>query len=487
MKSQSDRSAQPLPPLSGRDRTVGSIPRHLIIFSLPMLVGNFLQMLYQFVNLFWVGHYLGTAAAAALGVTMYALFVLQALCIGLTMATTIQVSQHYGAKDFEAVRRVVGTSGILIVAVSLALLVVGEAIAPQILRAMNTPDNVLLVAIPYMRISLITAPLLFGMAQVRSAMQGTGDSWTPLWFQIPSIVLTAILDPVLMFGHWGKRDLHLPAFGLNGTAYATIIAQGLALWALVVYLRRRRNLVAPSFRLRDFDGPAAWKTLQIGLPVALQSGLVSISMAFVMGIVNSFGEIAIAAFFSASRVDLLAFMPAFSFNGAVSALAGQNLGANRPDRVRKIFWWGCLLSGGITVVASALAVCLPEPLLRIFSDKPPVISLGVSYLRIVGACYIFFAVMFVSNGIISGSGRTFVPMIITLVSLWVVRVPLAAFLSKWMGSIDGVWYAISISFAVSMVLSLGYYFSGQWKRGTVRPRTMPPTPEEMFGEEVGEA
>lgn len=481
MKSQSDRSA-PLPPLSGRDRTVGSIPRHLIAFSLPILVGNALQTLYMFVNLFWVGRFLGTTAMSAIGVSMPAFFVLLALCIGLTMATTILVSQYYGAKDFAAVRRVIGTSSVMVVAVSMTLLVVGEVLAPHILRAMATPEKVLGPAVQYMRILLVTLPLGFGMAQVRSALQGTGDSRTPLLFQAASLLLTAGLDPVLMFGWLGA-----PALGLNGTAYATVIAQALTLWALVVYLRRRGNMASPSLRLADFDWPTAWKTLRIGLPVAVQHSFISLSMVFVTGIVNSFGESALAAFTAAGRVDALAFMPGFAFNMAVSALAGQNLGANRPDRVRSIFRWGCLLCGGVTIVASALVVCLPQMLLRIFTDDPSVISLGVSYLRIVGSCYIFFAIMFISNGVISGAGQTIVPTIFSLVSLWAVRVPLASFLSKRMDSIDGVWLGISISFAVSMILSLGYYYSGRWRKGTIHPRTLPPTAEEVFGEEVGEA
>jgi putative MATE family efflux protein len=447
-----------------------------------MLTGNALQTLYMFVNAFWVGRFLGTTALSAIGVSMPAFFVLFAWCIGLTMATTIQVSQHYGAKDFAAVRRVIGTSSVLVVAVSMILLAVGEALAPQILQAMGTPVNVLPVAAPYMRILLISLPLGFGMMQMRSALQGIGDSTTPLYFQAASLVMTAALDPVLMFGWLGA-----PALGLNGTAYATIIAQALALWALVVYLRRRGNLVAPSIRIRDFDWPAAFKTCYIGLPAAMQYSFISLSMVFVTGIVNGFGEVALAAFTAVGRVDSLAFMPAFAFNGAVSALTGQNLGANRPDRVRKIFWWGCLLCGGVTVVASALVVCLPEMLLRIFTKDSSVIGVGASYLRIVGACYIFFAVMFISNGVISGSGRTIVPTIFTLVSLWAVRVPLAAFLSERMGNIDGIWLAIAASFAVSMLMSLGYYFSGWWRRGTVRPRTTPPAPEEMLSEEVGEA
>jgi Na+-driven multidrug efflux pump len=229
-----------------------------------------------------------------------------------------------------------------------------------------------------------------------------------------------------------------------------------------------------------------WTTVRIGIPSAVQQSLTSVSMVFVIGIVNGFGENATAAFGAASRVDQLAFMPALTFSMAVSTLAGQNIGANRPHRIREIFLWGCLLSGGITLGASLLAVSLPRVLMRIFTGDPLLIDLGADYLRIVGACYLFFAIMFVSNGIINGSGHTFATAVISLVSLWVVRVPVAYALSRRLGSVDGVWYAIALSFGISMLASLGYYLTGRWRRPIARRPGAPLTPAAAFGEETAE-
>ena len=228
-------------------------------------------------------------------------------------------------------------------------------------------------------------------------------------------------------------------------------------------------------------------TIRIGIPSAVQQSLISVGMVFVTGIVNGFGETATAAFGAASRVDQLAFMPALTISMAIATLAGQNIGANRYHRVRWIFLWGCLLSGGMTLAASILVVALPRVLLRIFTGDQAIIGLGADYLRIVGACYVFFAFMFVSNGIINGAGHTLVTTVISLVSLWVVRVPVAYWLSRRWGSINGVWYAIAISFGVSMLSSLGYYLSGRWRRPVLKPRAIPVTPAAVFGEETGEA
>lgn len=469
-------------PAFGRDLTTGSIPRHLIVFSLPMLAGSALQTAYSFVNAIWVGHFLGTTALAAVTVSFPVVFVLIAVGAGLTLATSILISQHYGARDMPALRRVVDSSTVLIGVLSLALLAGGEFLAPQILRAMDTPPDVLPLAVDYLRIFLISLPMGFGLALTRSMLQGIGDSTTPLYYQGGSLLLTAALDPVLMFGWLG-----LPVLGLNGTAWATVIAQAIGLWALVARLRRRGNPVAPALGRRGFDWGTTWTTIRIGLPSAVQQSLISVGMVFVTGIVNGFGRDATAAFGAASRVDQLAFMPALTFSLAVSTLAGQNIGAERHHRVRQVFLWGCLLSGGITLAASLLAVSLPRAMLSIFTSDAGVIDLGAGYLRIVGSCYVFFAVMFVSNGVINGAGHTLVTTVVSLVSLWVVRVPLAYWLSRRLGRVEGVWYAIALSFGVSMLSSLGYYLTGRWRRPVARRRAAPATPAALFGEETGEA
>lgn len=467
----------------GRDLTTGSIPRHLIVFSLPMLAGTFLQTAYTFVNRIWVGQYLGKSALTAITVSVPVVFVLAALASGMTMATSILISQHYGAGDRAALRRVVSNSTILFTVLSLVLLVVGEALAPAILRAMNTPPAALDLAVGYLRIYLLSVPLGFGAFAVRSMLQGIGDSRSPLYFLGASVLLTAGLDPVLMFGWLG-----MPRLGLNGTAWASGIAQLLAVWAMVAWLRRGKNVVAPRWGWRSFHWPTAWTTLRIGLPSSVQQSMVSLGVAFVISRVNHYGENAVSAFGAASSgVDQLAFMPAITFSLAVATLTGQNIGAGRLDRVRSVFRWGCLLSCGVTALVSLLVAGMPRLMMRVFTPEPALVDIGADYLRIVAPCYIFFGVMFASNGVINGAGHTLVTTIVSLVSQWAVRVPMAYLLSAWMGDVRGVWYAVAMSFAASMFVSLGYYLSGRWRRPVVRRYPAPaPSPAAVFGEETGE-
>jgi putative MATE family efflux protein len=333
-----------------------------------------------------------------------------------------------------------------------------------------------------MRIFMLSLPMGFGLFLVRNALQGIGDSTTPLYFLTGSVMLNAVLDPLLMFGWLG-----MPRLGLNGTAWAALIAQGLALAALVAVLRSRKNLVAPALSLRGFDWHTAWLTIKIGMPSALQHAFISLGMLTVMGIVNSFGKNAAAAYGVASQIDMLAFMPAMSFGMAASTLAGQNIGANRYHRVREILLSGCLLGGTVTAVASIIVVSMPRLILSIFTHDAVLLDIGTGYLRTVGACYVFFGIMFMSNGIINGSGHTMVATVISLVSQWAVRVPLAYVLSKWMGRVEGVWYALAISFGISLVGSMGYYLTGLWRRPVIKHRPIPSTDAALLGEEGGEA
>ncbi|MET0402925.1 MAG: MATE family efflux transporter [Cystobacter sp.] len=475
-------------PKFGTDLTTGSIPRHIVTFSLPMLIGSLLQTAYSFINAIWVGHFLGTGALATVTVSFPVIFTLFGIGMGMTLATNILVSQSFGAKRFDELRRVVDSSTVVILGLSLVLTALGEFFTPHILRAMDTPEDIFQPSVDYLRIFLLSLPFSFAMFALRSMMQGMGDSKTPLYFQLISVVITTALDPLLIFGYLG-----LPRLGLNGTAWATLFSQVLVLTVMVTWLHRRKSPVAPAWPRFRHLGPETRKLFRIGVPASIQQSLVSLGMVLVTGVVNRFGETSTAAFGAASRIDQIAFLPAINFGMAISTLAGQNLGAGHLGRVKQIFAWGCAFSGAITLSISAVAVLFPETLLKMFITDPQVLEIGTSYLHIVGACYVLFGLTFVSNGIINGSGSTLVTTAISLVGLWVTRVPLAYFLSGRMHDVRGVWYAIAISFFVSNACSMAYYFSGRWMKGP-RARQAPPPVDgtakdaaKVFANEAGEA
>ena len=464
-------------PKHGRDLTTGSIPRHLIAFSMPMLAGSALQTAYGLVNAVWVGRGLGTTAMAAVTVSFPVFFILMAVAGGLTMAASILVSQSYGAKDWPKLNRVVRNTFILTSVVGIAFTLIGHFSVELLLRAMNTPREVFSMAAQYLRIFLWAMPFMFWGFLISSLLRGTGDSKTPVYFQMVFVGLTAVLDPLFMFGWLG-----FPKLGLNGTAVATIITNCGAAVSMLIYLHMKDHIVAPDWLHLRPDWETSWLALRIGVPSMVQQGLVSVGAMVIIGLVNAYGENGAAAYGAALRIDQLAFMPALTLGMAVSTLAGQNIGAKEYDRVKEVFRWGLVLSCGITLLCSLLVVTVPGIILKAFLKDPVVIRLGVHYLRIVGASYILFAVMFVSNGIINGAGHTFITTLCTFISVWAVRVPLAAYLSNHMHKLEGIWYGMVVGFAAGMITSLAYYFSGRWKRPITRK--MPVTARDVSVAEI---
>jgi putative MATE family efflux protein len=448
----------------GTDLTVGSIPRHLLVFSIPMLIGNLIQVGYGIVNTIWVGHLVGENAVGAAGVSFYVMFVLIGLAMGMSMASSILVSQYYGAKDYGAVQRVVHNSFALSLMIGAVVTITFILSGDLMLRLMGTPSDNFAMASGYLKISMAGFILFYLGLLINSILRGIGDTVTPLIFMAIGIGMNAVLDPFFI-GGWGP----FPAHGLNGAAYATLISQAAALGISIVYLNRKDHLVAFNLKRLLIDRQITSLLFKIGLPSIVQQSLVSISSIFVVTFVNSFGSAATNAYGAVLRVDMFAFMPALSMSMAVAALTGQNLGADKPRRVKEIFQWGVIMGASTTVVISLVAVFLGKPILAMFGlgDDVRAVDIGVTYLRIVGSSYVFFTVMFISNGIINGAGHTMVTMIFSLLSLWFIRVPFSWLLSKTALGIAGIWIAVALSFVVTMTISLIYYFSGRWRKAVV--------------------
>ncbi len=457
----------------GTDLTVGSIPRHLFLFSLPLLAGNFIQAAYSIVNRVWVGRYLGPDDIAAITTTMQLAFILIAVANGVTIAANILISQFVGAKNWAGVHRVVQSSVLVVGLLSLLLLGIGQLVTVPLLHAVNTPATVFPLAEGYMRLFVCTFPLIFLGFLFSFMLRGVGDSVTPLIFQSVGVVINAALDPLFMLGWLG-----FPRCGLNGTIYATIIAQTLTLAAFLSYLHFKKHPISPDWLHLRAEWATSKLMLTIGLPAATQQLLVSVGTSVMLLFINDYGKDATAGFGAASMIDMVAFFIAMSFSMAISSIAGQNIGAQRYDRVKQIFWWGLLFSGVLVGITSLLTVSFPNQLMNLFVDNSKEINvaahnIGVGYLQIVGWSYIFFAVMFVCVGIINGAGHTMVTTIMTLFGLWIVRIPLAWYLSHRYHDVRAIWYALAFGFFVSMTLSLIYYLSGMWRKSIFKPKGPP--------------
>ena len=448
----------------GKDLTEGSIPKHLLLFSIPMLAGNAMQIGYGLINTIWVGHLVGENAVGAVGVSLPVLYVLFGFAMGMSIATTIVVSQYYGAKDYRMVERAVGTAFSISLVIGSVLTISAILSSDLLLRLMATPPENFTMASTYLKINLAGFMLFYLGMLINFTLRGIGDTLTPLIFMSVGLGLNAVLDPFFI-GGFGP----FPRLGLNGAAYATLVSQATALTVAIIYLNRKNHLIAFHPKKLLLDRHLTFLLFKIGLPSIVQQCLVSIGSLFIVALVNAFGSAATNAFGAVGRVDMVVFMPALSMSMATSALTGQNLGARKMGRVKEIFRWGVVMTSSITILISLIVVFLSRLILMMFGlgDDAKVMDIGVSYLRIVGSCYLFFAIMFISNGVINGAGHTMVTMILSLLSQWLVRVPAAWLLSRTRLGLTGIWIAVALSFAVTMTVSLLYYFSGRWKKSTV--------------------
>jgi len=448
----------------GKDLTVGSVPKHLLAFSIPMLMGNMLQSGYSIINMIWIGNIVGENGLGAAAVSFPITFILVGLAAGATMATNVLIAQYYGAKNFGRLKKVVDNSVSISIVMSVVLSASLIMAADWILKLMDTPAPILPMASSYLKISLGGIILLYMMFTIYSILRGIGDTVRPLMFMGAGVIINAILDPFLIIG-LGP----FPRMGLNGAACASVIAQACALTFAMIYLNRKDHLIAVNLKKLYFEKHITWLIFKIGFASMIQQSLVSIGAVFVTSYVNYFGPSAIAAFGAASRIDMVATMPAIAIGMATMALTGQNLGAKKPERVKEIFKWALLMGTIISGCVSVLAISFPGLILSMFIRHKPVLDIGIHYLRIVGPCYFLFALQFVSNGVVNGAGQTMVTMVFSLLSLWAVRVPMAAYLSRHTRlGITGIWLAMGAGFVVTAGVGYLYYLSGRWKKSALK-------------------
>ncbi len=440
-----------------KDLTEGKPTRLIFYFALPMLLGNVFQQLYNIVDSIIVGNFLGKEALAAVGASFPIIFTLISLIIGVASGSTVIIAQYFGAKNMTNVRKAIDTMYIFLFVASIILSVLGITFSKQIFTLIKLPEEIMPQANTYLRIYLIGLIGFFGFNGTSAVLRGLGDSKTPLYFLILSTVFNIGFD--LLFVIVFK-------WGIAGVALATVISQTGAFLSLIIYLNRNHEVVKFTLNKLRWDMDIFRKSLKIGLPTGFQHTFVSLGMMALFGIVNTFGTNVIAAYSVAGRIDALALLPAMNFAQALSTYTGQNIGANKTNRVAAGLTSTFLMSSVITILVMAVVIFFSGFMMNLFTDDKNVISIGVEYLRIVSTFYLLFTAMFTISGVMRGAGDTLIPMFITLFSLWVIRIPAAWILSQRFGE-TGIWYAVPVAWGIGAIFSYIYYRSGKWKTKSV--------------------
>ncbi len=439
------------------DLTTGKEGKLLFQFAAPMLLGNIFQQLFSVVDSIVVGNYIGKTALAAIGASFPVIFMMISMIIGLVMGTTIVISQYYGAGDLVKVKRAIDTMYIYCFIAGTITTVAGISLAEPVLRLLGLPEEIMPQAVQYLRIYFCGMLIFFGYNGTSAVLRGLGDSKTPLYFLIIGTIANIIL--VILF-------VGVFRWGVAGAAYSTLLANGLAFLLAIIWLNKNHKLIRIAIKGLHFDREVFRQSIRIGLPTGLQQTLIAFGNLAVLGIVNTFGTNVVAAFSVAYRVDSLAIIPAMSFAAALSTFVGQNIGANKSDRIRTGLISAIKMSGSVTIVTTILIIVFGNLLMNLFTNDQEVIRIGNQYLTIVSSFYLVFALMFLYQGVMRGAGETMIPMLFSLFSLWLIRIPLAYFLSRKTG-VTGIWWATPVGWIFGLALSYSYYKTGRWKKKAV--------------------
>lgn len=454
--------------------TEGPIGRQLLLFALPILAGNIAQSLNGSVNAIWVGRYLGEAALTAASNANSIMFFLIGSVFGIGMAATILIGQAMGRGDVAQARRVMGTSATFFIGISVVIAAGGWWLARHLLAAMGTPAASLPLAEAYLRVIFLAMPLLYAFAFLSAALRGTGDSRTPFRFLLLSVALDIGFNPLLLFG-LGP----FPKLGIAGAAWATLIAQAIALSGLLLYLRHKRHVLwlgRQDARLFRID-PTILRALVVkGVPMGLQMVLISLAMIVMISMVNGYGTDTSAAYGAAMQLWTYVQMPAMAIGAACSSMAAQNVGAQRWDRVAAAARKGVLFNFLLTGALIAPLILLDRWTLALF--LPPhsaALEIARHLNHIAVWSFLFFGVTFVISGVVRATGAVLPPLLILALALWGVRVPFAQLLQPQFGA-DAVWWSFPTSSICAMALSLAYYRWGNWRKAQMLSQ---PRPEEM--------
>ncbi len=440
-----------------KDLTKGKEGSLILKFALPMLFGNVFQQLYNVVDSIIVGNFIGKEALAAVGASFPIIFAFLSLIIGIASGSTIVISQYFGAKEIEKVKRTIDTLFIFLFFASIIISIVGIIFSEDIFVFLKLPEEIIPQAKVYFNIFIGGVIVSFGFNGTSAILRGLGDSKTPLYFLIVSTFANIAFDLlfVLVF-----------KWGIAGVAIASVLAQGGAFLTAIIYLNRKHEIIQFSLTKLVFDKIIFKKSLRIGLPTGIQQTFVAIGMTALIGIVNRFGTDVIAAYSVVMRIGSLATLPAMNFAQALGTFVGQNIGAHKMERVNTGLIATLKMSSIVSLAVSAFVLLGATFLMNLFTNDTEVIRIGREYLLIVGGFYVVFSAMFTISGVMRGAGDTLIPMFFSLISLWFIRIPGAWILSDHFGEI-GIWWSMPIGWLVGLILSFAYYLTGNWKKKAI--------------------
>ncbi len=448
--------------LTSQDMTQGSPAERLIEFSIPLLLGNLAQQLYNTVDSIVVGKYVGDTALAAVGASGPLLNLMIVLFMGVSTGAGIMVSQYFGAKQREKLSFTVGTTITLTFIGSVIIMIIGPLLTQPLMSLLQTPPDVYAKACDYLTIIFIGIAGAAYYNVISGVLRGLGDSVMPLIFLVVACGLNIALD--LLF-------VAVFQWGVAGVAWATVIAQFVSAVLCLIQLKKMTDVFDLNIHTLKPHKELAAQLIKLGLPAGLSQAIFSMAAIVVQSLTNSFGTSVIACSTVVMRVDGFAMMPNFTFGVAMTTFAGQNIGAGKMDRVERGVKDGMKLGVAVSILLTVAILVFGKALMQMFTNTAEVIDLGVHMMRILAVGYIAMAVTQILSGVMRGAGDTMTPMWISIITTVIIRVPIAyvlAYLTRSetqpVGSPDSLYISLLISWVLGAVITFICYKRGGWRK-----------------------
>ena len=425
----------------------------MLLFALPVFLGNVFQQLYNTFDAWCVGNYIGDDALAAVSSSGSLIFMMVSFFNGLAMGAGVIIARLFGAKQYHSMSKAIHTAIAFGLVTGVALTVLGVAFTPTILRWMGTPKAVLPQSISYFRYYFYGAVFVVMYNMFVGILHAVGDSKHPLYYLIFSTFVNIALDMLFVA---------VLGFGVGSAAIATTISQGVSALLCFIHLLQIDAPYRVKLNLIRFDKKSLVDIIRYGLPSGVQNSVIAIANVVVQTNINSFGKSAMAGCGSYSKLEGFAFLPVTCFTQALSTFVGQNLGARKHDRVKKGVAFGVICSCVLAEIIGLLSYLFAPELIGLFTDSAKAISYGTQHMQTISLFYCLLAFSHCIAGILRGAGKATVPMFTMLVCWCLIRVSYITIAVRFVNKLTTVSWAYPLTWSLSSIVFLIYFLKADW-------------------------
>jgi len=442
----------------------GSVFKKLILFSLPFLVSNLIQSLYNVADMLIVGNFCGTESMSGVNIGGQVTFILTNIVIGFCMGATVLIGQYIGADNRAAVKKVIATILTLLIFIALGITTLMLIFKGYVLDLIQTPPESYAESNAYLTVTVTGIIFIFMYNALSAILRGMGDSKSPLYFITVACIVNIILDFVFVAGlKWGAM----------GAAVTTVISQALSVFLCVIYMIKRKfqfDFKPSSFRINKEQLALIFK---IGLPTSIQNGVTSISFLFLTAIVNTMGVTASAAVGAVGKFNSFVFMPIMAMSASVATMSAQNIGAGRLDRAVRACKLGVFMSVCISYMLFVFVQLFPANIMSIFGNDKQMIADGVTYLRAFSFDFLVIPFIFCINGLFIGGGHTVFTLANSLITSIFLRIPVCYIFGSVLNwGLVGVGMGAPAASTGTLLIIIGFIISGRWKHNVIRKNVL---------------